>query len=104
MAEIQRKTKEIISAIEKVATIQTESVVYNSTQISKEYGSSSSTNTLGTSYAASPTSPNPKGKSLFQEDIFPKLKDDSKKIPGNSIKEMKHRGDAHEIFAIIYRN
>ena len=104
MAEIQRKTKEIISAIEKGATIQTGSAVDNSTQRSKEYGSPSGTKTLGTSYVASPTPPKPKGKSLFQEDIFPEPKDDSKKILGNSIKEMKQRGDAHEMFATIYRN
>ena len=75
----------------------------NSTRSSKEYGSPSGIKTLGTSYAASPTPPNPKGKSLFQEDIFPEPKDDSKKIFGNSIKEMKQRGDAQEMFASIYR-
>ena len=94
MAKIQRKTKEIISEIEKGATIQTGSAVDNSTQSSKEYGSPSGTKTLGINYAGSPTPPKPKGKSLFQEDIFPEPKDGSRKILGNTIKEMKHSGDA----------
>ena len=99
-----KERHEIISAIEKGATIQTGSTVDNSTQSSKEYGSPSGTKTLGTIYIASPTPPQPKGQSLFQEDIFPEPKDDSKKILGNSIKEMKQRGDAQQMFDTIYIN
>ena len=58
----------------------------------------------GTSLLTSISPPKPKGKSLFQEDIFPEPKDDSQKILGNSIKEMKNRGDSKENFATIYRN
>ena len=76
----------------------------NISQSSKEYGYPLGTKTFGTSYAASPTPPKPKVNSLFQEDIFPEPKDDSKKILGNSIKEMKQREDAHEMFSTIYRN
>ena len=46
VAEIQRNTKEIISAIEKGATIQTGSAVDSSIQRSKEYGSTSGTKSL----------------------------------------------------------
>ena len=65
MAEIQRNKKEIISAIGKGATIQTGSGVDSSTQSSKEYGSPSCIKSLGIIYAAPPTPPKPKGKSLF---------------------------------------
>ena len=69
VAEVQRKTKEIISAIEKGTTIQTGSDVDNSTQISKEYGSPSGTKSLRISYAAFPTPPKPKGKSISRRHI-----------------------------------
>ena len=104
LGEIQRKTKEIISAVEKGVTIQTGPVVDNSIQSSKEYGSPSGAMTLGTNIATSPAPQKPKGKNLFQEDIFPEPKDDSQKILGNSIKEIKNRGDAKDMFATIFRN
>ena len=40
----------------------------------------------------------------FKKTYSHEPKDDSKKILGNSIKEMKQRGDAHDMFATIYRN
>ena len=104
LAKIQRKTKEAVSAVEKGTTIQTESVVDSSVQSSKEYGSPSGAKPSGTSIKISLSPPKPKGKSIFQEDIFPMPKDDSQKILGNSIKEMKNKGDSKENFATIYRN
>ena len=104
LAELQKKTKEAISAVEKGTTIQTESVVDSSVQSTKEYGSPSGAKPSGTSLLISLSPSKPKGKSLFQEDIFPEPKDDSQKILGNSIKEMKNRGDSKENFATIYRN
>ena len=44
----------------------------------------------------------PKGKNISQEDIFPEPKNDSEKILGNSIKNLKNRGDAKDLFATIY--
>ena len=72
----------------------------------KEYGSPSCEKSLGTSQEASlPPSPlKTKGKNIIHEVIFPEPKDDSQKILGNSIKELKNRGDAKEMFATIYRN
>ena len=72
----------------------------------KEYGSPSGVKSLGTRIEAS-LSPSPlkaKGKNIIPEDIFPEPKDDSQKILGNSIKKMKNRGDAKEMFATIYRD
>ena len=104
LAELQRKTKEAISAVEKGTTIQTESAMDSSVQSTKEYGSPSGAKPSGTRLLTSLSPPKAKGKSLFQEDIFPEPKDDSQKILGNSIKEMKNRGDSKENFATIYRN
>ena len=76
----------------------------SSVQRSKEYGSSSGAKPSGIGLITSLTPPKPKGKSLFQEDIFPMPKDDSQKILGNSIKEMKNRGNSKENLFTIYRN
>ena len=104
LVELQKKTKDAISAVEKGTTIQTKSIVDNSVQITKEYGSPSGAKPSGTSLLISLSPSKPKGNSLFQEDIFPEPKDDSQKILGNSIKEMKNRGDSKENFATIYIN
>ena len=76
----------------------------SSVQSSKEYGSPLCAKPYGASLSTSLTPPKPKGKSLFQEDIFLEPMDDSQKLLGNSIKEMKNRGDSKENFATIYRN
>ena len=104
LAELQKKTKEAISAVAKGTTIQTESAVDSSVQSTKEYRSPSGAKAFGTSLLTSLSPPKPKGKNLFQEDIFPKPKDDSQKILGNSIKEMKNRRDSKENFVTIYMN
>ena len=104
LSELQRKTKEAISSVEKGTTIQTESALDSSVQSTKEYGSPSGANPSGTSLLTSLSPPKPKGKRLFKEDIFPEPKDDSQKILGNSIKEMKNNGDSKGNFATIYRN
>ena len=92
--------------------VQIEYVVDNSKRIqasksrTKEYGSPSGAKSLGTRIEVSlPPSPlKAKGKNIIHDDIFPEPKDDSQKILGNSIKEMKNRGDAKEKFATIFRN
>ena len=70
----------------------------------KEYGSPSGVKSLGIRVKAFlPTSPlKEKGKNIIHDDIFPEPKNDSKKILGNSIKEMKNRGDAKVMFATIF--
>ena len=57
----------------------------------KEYGSPSGAKSIGTNQEDSllPSSLKPKGKSILQEDIFPEPKDESQKILGNYIKELK---------------
>ena len=104
LVELQKKTKEVISAVKNGTTIQIESYVDSSVQSTKEYGSPSGTKPSGESLFISLSPSNPKGNSLFQEDIFPEPKDDSQKILGNSIKEMNNRGDSKEKFATIYIN
>ena len=78
--------------------------VDSSVQSTKLHGSPSGVKPSGSSLLISLSPPKPKGKSLFQDDIFPEPKDDSQKILGNSIKEMKNRGDSNVNFATIYRN
>ena len=104
LVEVQKKTKEVISVVEKGTTIQTESVVDNSVQSTKVHGSPSGVKPSGSNLLISLSPPKPKGKSLFQEDIFSELKDDSHKLLGNFIQEMKNRGDSKENFATVYRN
>ena len=104
LAELQKKTKEAISAVEKGTAIKIEPAVDSSVQSTKEYGSPSGAKPFGSSLLISLSPSKPKGKSLFQEDIFPEPKDDSQKILGNSIKKMKNREDSKENFATIYRN
>ena len=116
LTDLQQKTQKIISAVKEGAGIQIEFVVDNSKQnqatkttrkeSTKEYGSPSGAKSLGINIEASlPPSPlKAKEKNIIHEDIFPEPKDDSQKIIGNSIKEIKKRGDAKEIFAIIFRN
>ena len=41
----------------------------------------------------------PKGKNIMHGDIFPDPKDDSEKILCNSIKNLKNRGDAKDLFS-----
>ena len=77
LAELQKKTKEAISAVEKGTTIQTESGVNSSIQSTKVRGSLSGVKPSGSSLFISQSPQNPKGKGLFQEDIFPEPKDDS---------------------------
>ena len=77
LAELQRKTKEVISAVEKGTTIQTESATDSSVQSIKVHGSLSGVKPSGSNPLISISPPKPKGKSLFQEDIFPEPKDDS---------------------------
>ena len=99
LANIQKRSQEIKSAIEKGTVIQIESDVDKSIQkpsskkeSTKEYGSPSGAKSLGTRIEASyPPSPlKAKGKNIIHEDIFLEPKDDSQKILGNSIKEMKN--------------
>ena len=86
LAELQKKTKEAISAVEKGTTIPTESVVDSSIQSTKLHGSPSGVKPSGSSLFISQSPQKPKGNSLFEEDIFCEPKDDSQKFLGNSIK------------------
>ena len=72
----------------------------------KAYGSTSGVKTIRPDKEA-PLLPSPiklKGKNIMQENIFLEALDDSKKILGNSIKNLKNIEDAKDLFATIYRN
>ena len=86
MDDIQKRSQEIKSAIEKGTVIQTEPDVDNSIQkpstkneSTKKYGPPSCAKSLGTRLEASlPPSPlKAKGKNIIHEYIFPEPKDDS---------------------------